>query len=195
MIALTPAGPDESLDMLVTPRAWRAAALGVLAGGLAVGVLSSQKRLGSAVTAITAGLALGCAIPVALASRRPPITPDDAADALVHADSMPRFSIVVGARDEAPVLARLIADVSRQDYRAADGTPLFELIVVDDRSTDGTAEAVAAAAAEYGVEGLTHVVLRRGAGLPDGKGAALTSAQPDICGGDVLLVLYADARL
>jgi cellulose synthase/poly-beta-1,6-N-acetylglucosamine synthase-like glycosyltransferase len=105
------------------------------------------------------------------------------------------FSIVVGARDEAPVVGRLVADVGRQDYRDADGKPLFELIVVDDRSTDGTAEAVGAAAVEAGIAAITRVILRRGDGLPDGKGAALTAAQPDVCRGDVVLVLDADARL
>ncbi|MGD0248837.1 MAG: glycosyltransferase family 2 protein, partial [Candidatus Limnocylindrales bacterium] len=48
---------------------------------------------------------------------------------------------------------------------------------------------------EHGIAAVTRVVLRRGDGLPDGKGAALTAAQPDICEGDVVLVLDADARL
>jgi 1,2-diacylglycerol 3-beta-glucosyltransferase len=109
--------------------------------------------------------------------------------------SRPSFSIVVGARDEAVVLRQLVGDVSRQDYRTADGTPLFELIVVDDRSTDGTADAVMSAASEFGIAKVTRVVLRRGDGLPDGKGAALTAAQPDICSGEIVLVLDADARL
>jgi glycosyltransferase involved in cell wall biosynthesis len=178
-----------------TPDAWRAAALGLLAGGFAIGVLSGHKRLGASVPLITAGVALGCTIPVALASRRPPITPEGAAGALARSSRMPTFSVVVGARDEAAVLRQLVADVSHQDYRAPDGSPLFEMIVVDDRSTDGTADAVAAAAAEHGIAAITRVVLRRGEGLPDGKGAALTAAQPEICTGDVVLVLDADARL
>jgi cellulose synthase/poly-beta-1,6-N-acetylglucosamine synthase-like glycosyltransferase len=188
-------GGDRSPDRPATPDSWRAAAIGLLVGGFAVGVVSGHKRLGALVPLATAGAALGCAIPVALASRRPPITPERAAAALADASNKPTFSIVVGARDEAAVLRRLVLDVSQQDYRAPDGTPLFELIVVDDRSTDGTADAVASAAAEHGIGDVTRVVLRRGDDLPDGKGAALTSAQPEICRGDVVLVLDADARV
>jgi len=179
----------------VTPRAWRAAALGTLAGGFAIGALSGRKRLGGTVPLMAAGVALGCAVPLALASRRPPISPGDAAGALAGCARMPTFSVVAGARDEAAVLRQLVSDLGRQDYRAVDGSPLFELIVVDDRSTDGTAQAVMAAAAEHQLTDVTRLVLRRGEGLPDGKGAALTAAQPEACGGDIVVVLDADARL
>jgi len=178
-----------------TPPAWRVAAIVTLAGGLAVGLLAGRRRVGRVVPLITAGVALGCAVPVARASRRPPISPAGAADALANADRMPTFSIVVAARDEAAVLRQLVADIGRQDYRAADGSPLFELIVVDDRSLDGTTEAACEAAVDRGIAGVTRVIERRGDGLPDGKGAALTAAQPEICTGDVVLVLDADARL
>lgn len=178
-----------------TPRAWRAAAFGILAGGVGVGLLAGHKKLGSAVSLITAGVALGCAVPVAVASRRPPITPEDAKGALAATERMPTFSVVVGARDEASVLSRLVLDLGHQDYRDTDGGPLFELVVVDDRSTDGTAGVVQTVAVEAGIGAVTRVVSRRGEGLPDGKGAALTAAQPDICNGDIVLVLDADARL
>ena len=178
-----------------TPRAWRLAALGILAGGTAVGLLANHRRLGRVVPLITAGVALGCAVPVAVASRRPPITPQGAAEALDRTHGKPTFSIVVGARDEALVLRRLVADIGRQDYRSADERPLFELVVIDDRSGDGTGEAVRAAATEAGIAEITRVILRRGEGLPDGKGAALSAAQPDVCRGDIVLVLDADARL
>ncbi len=178
-----------------TPQSWRVAALGILIGGTAVGLLAGHRKFGRVVPLITAGVALGCAVPVAVASRRPPITPQDAAAALDRVDRKPTFSIVVGARDEELVVRRLVDDVSRQDYRTAEGEPQFELIVVDDRSTDGTAEIVRAAAGEAGIAEITRVVLRRGDGLPDGKGAALTAAQPDICNGDVVVVVDADARL
>jgi hypothetical protein len=156
-------------EQSVTPGAWRAAALGTLAGGFAIGALSGKERLGGAVPLITAGVALGCAVPVALGSRRPPISPQDAAGALAGRDRMPTFSIVVGARDESAVLRQLVSD--------------------------GTAQGVTAAAAEHGLTAVTRVVLRRGESLPDGKGAALTAAQPEACTGDIVVVLDADARL
>jgi 1,2-diacylglycerol 3-beta-glucosyltransferase len=178
-----------------TPKSWRLAALGVLAGGAAVGFVAGHKKLSRIVPLMTAGVALGCAVPVAVASRRPPISPAEATAALERADDKPVFSIVVAARDEADVLGRLVADIGHQDYRSVDGRPLFELIVVDDRSTDGTADAVRTAAAEAGIAEVTRLILRRGAGLTDGKGAALSTAQPEVCAGDVVLVLDADARL
>lgn len=188
-------GDRAGADPRDTPPAWRVAAIGTLAGGFAVGLLAGKRRVGRLVPLITAGVALGCAVPVARASRRPPISPARAADALGNADRMPTFSIVVAARDEAAVLRQLVGDIGRQDYRAADGSLLFELIVVDDRSIDGTAEAAWEAAVDRGIADVTRVVARRGDDLPDGKGAALTAAQPEICKGDVVLVLDADARL
>jgi hypothetical protein len=188
-------GPGVGEDASATPASWRAAALGILVGSFVLGFVANGRRLGRSVPLVTAGLALGCAVPVALASRRPPISPDDAAWALNEAARLPTFTIVVAARDEANVVRRLVIDVGRQDYRDGDGRPLFELIVVDDRSVDGTAGAVVAAAMECGIEAVTRVVSRRGEGLPDGKGAALTAAQPGECGGDVILVLDADAHL
>ncbi|MFI5258161.1 MAG: glycosyltransferase [Candidatus Limnocylindrales bacterium] len=190
-LAAPPAGSEEA----ATPDAWRAAALGILAGGFALGALSANRRVGAAVPLITAGVALGCAIPVALASRRPPISVSDAAEALAEADRPPTFTVLVAARDEAAVLRRLVSDVGRQDYRSSDGAPLFELVVVDDRSTDGTAGAVVEASTEAGIAAVTRVIRRRGTDLPDGKGAALSAAQPDACAGDVVVVLDADARL
>jgi 1,2-diacylglycerol 3-beta-glucosyltransferase len=194
-MAVDGAPEPDAEDAPLLPETWRVAALAILGGGIAIGALSGHKKFGRAVPLVTAGVALGCAVPIALASRRPPITPQRAAGALARTDSQPTFSIVVGARDEATVLRQLVSDVSRQDYRGADGSPLFELIVVDDRSSDGTAEAVSAAAVECGIADVTRVVVRRGDGLPDGKGAALTAAQPEICRGDVVAVLDADARL
>ena len=178
-----------------TPGPWRVAALAVLAGGVGAGLLSGHKRLGGVVPLVTAGVAVACVVPVALASRRPPISPAGAAAALAGAARMPTFTILVGARDEAEVVRNLVSDISRQDYRSEDDAPLYELIVVDDRSTDGTADAVWETAMKHGIASVVRVVTRRGEGITDGKGAALSAAQPDICKGDVVVVLDADARI
>jgi glycosyltransferase involved in cell wall biosynthesis len=194
--ALAPkADPAGGQSNGITPDAWRIAAAGVLVGGFGLGYVAATGRLRRLLPALTAGVALGSAVPIAVASRRPPISPRDAERALAMSRRKPVFSVVVGARNEASALPRLVADLSRQDYRDSSGARLFELIVVDDRSTDGTAEAALAAAQECGISTAIRVVRRSGAGLADGKGAALTAAQPDICRGDVVVVLDADARL
>ena len=105
------------------------------------------------------------------------------------------FTIVVAARDEAAVLPWLIADIGAQDHRTAQGQPLFELVLIDDRSTDGSAEVTEAAAAVAGLQDAVRVVRRRGATLRDGKGAALTALSPAEYRGDVVVVLDADARI
>jgi cellulose synthase/poly-beta-1,6-N-acetylglucosamine synthase-like glycosyltransferase len=135
----------------------------------------------------------GYVVPLARASRRPPISPDT--PPLDPDAPPPTFTVLVAARDEANVLPALVRDVAAQDHRSSDGSPLFEMVVVDDRSTDGTGDAVAESAAAAGIAERVRVIRRDGAGLPDGKGAALTAGQPDACTGDVVVVLDADARI
>ncbi|HEX5589561.1 MAG TPA: glycosyltransferase family 2 protein [Candidatus Limnocylindrales bacterium] len=180
-------------DGATTPLAWRAAALATLVGGFAVGAAAAVGGGARWLVAGAVGVVVTFLVPILTASRRPPIPPDPAP--LDPAAPPPTISVVVAGRDEAAVLPRLVADVAAQDHRDPDGAPRFELVVVDDRSEDGTAEAVHAAAEEHGIAAITTVIRREGPGLPDGKGAALTAAQPDRCRGDVVLVLDADARI
>jgi GT2 family glycosyltransferase len=187
-------GPEPA-DATVTPVGWRVAAGSLLVGGFCLGLAINGRRVGRVLPLATAAVAMGSAVPVALASRRPPISPRAAARALDTAPARPTFSVVVAARDEAAVLRQLVEDVAAQDYRDERGEPRYELVVVDDRSTDGTADAVRMAAAAAGIGTVTRVILRRGVGIPDGKGAALTAAQPETCRGDVVVVLDADARI
>jgi glycosyl transferase family 2 len=176
-----------------TPSSWRLAATVALGGATALGFRAA--RGGPAAVLVAGGLGLGLASTVAVAgaSRRPPILPD--APPLDPDAGPPTFSVVVAARDEAAVLPRLIADLGRQDHRTATGRPLFELIVIDDRSVDGTPQAALRAAAAEGLGGVTKLVRRIGDRLPDGKGAALTAVPPETCHGDVIVVLDADARV
>lgn len=180
-------------DGSMTPVAWRAAAFATLAGGLVVGGAAAAGGGARWLVAGSIGVVVAGLAPILGASRHPPIPPDPAP--LDPLAPPPTISVVVAARDEANVLPQLVADVAAQDHRDRDGRPRFELVVVDDRSTDGTADAVRNAASAYGIAGVTTVIRRDGAHLPDGKGAALTAAQPDRCRGDVVLVLDADARI
>lgn len=185
--------PRAAEDGAATPGTWRLAAISTLAGGLAAGAAAASGGgarwlVAGAIGVVVAGLA-----PILGASRRPPIPPNAAP--LDPGAPLPTISVLVAGRDEANVLPRLATDVAAQDHRDAGGRPRFELVVVDDRSTDGTAEAVLAAAEAGGIRDITTVIRRDGEHLPDGKGAALTAAQPERCRGDVVLVLDADARI
>jgi hopene-associated glycosyltransferase HpnB len=61
--------------------------------------------------------------------------------AVAPRDAWPAVAAVVPARNEADVIAQAVASLISQDYPGA-----FHLIVVDDHSTDGTADAARAAA-------------------------------------------------
>jgi hypothetical protein len=176
-----------------TPTAWRVASLAILGGGAAVGLAAGGGGGARRLVGLAALVASAYVLPLAIASRRPPIAPE--APPLDPTLPRPTFTVLVGARDEAAVLPSLVRDIAAQDHRTPDGTPLFELVVIDDRSTDGSGEVVRAAAAEAGIGDVTRVVRRIGEDLPDGKGAALTAVQPDACRSEVIVVLDADARI
>jgi len=176
----------------VTPPAWRAAALATLVGGGALGFIAAGGRRGGWLLGGSIAAALASTVPIVLASRRPPIPPG--APALDPDGPPPTFSVVVAARDEAAALPGLIGDLGTQDHRSVDGRPMFELIVVDDRSVDGTPQVALRAAAAAGLGDVTRLIRRIG-DVPDGKGAALTAAPPEICRGDVVVVLDGDARV
>ncbi|MGZ6269961.1 MAG: glycosyltransferase, partial [Candidatus Limnocylindrales bacterium] len=161
-----------------TPLVWRAGAMAVLGGGFACGYAATGGgRLGRLVTSAAVIVATGLALPLAAASRRPPIRPGGSAR---PDPGTPRitFSVVVAARDEAAVLPRIVTDIAAQDHRDEAGEPCFELLVVDDRSTDGSGAAAHAAADAAGIGAVTRIIRREGEGLADGNGAALTAAPP-----------------
>ena len=73
----------------------------------------------------------------------------------------PAVTAVVPARDEADVIARSIGSLLAQDYPGA-----FRVILVDDQSTDGTAEAALASAKALDAQNRLQVM--SGAPLPAG---------------------------
>ncbi|MCB2379030.1 glycosyltransferase [Hymenobacter sp. BT635] len=82
----------------------------------------------------------------------------------------PQFSVLIAARNEAANLPHLLADLARQTLPAGS----FEVLIVDDHSTDATTEIVAAAASSPFP--LRLVSLREQPGAGTGKKAALQAA-------------------
>jgi 1,2-diacylglycerol 3-beta-glucosyltransferase len=107
------------------------------------------------------------------------------------ATGRPWVSVVVAARDEADVIGGAVADLGRQAYADADG-PHFDVLVVDDGSTDGTGGQARAAAAPFADR--LQVVRREPGSGPATKAAVLQFAHPYLRG-EVIAVIDADARL
>ena len=55
------------------------------------------------------------------------------------AKPLTRFSVVIPARNEEDIIGKCIESIYRQDYPAE----LFEVIVIDDHSTDNTSDVIA----------------------------------------------------
>ena len=183
-------GPEATIR---TPPAWRAVAASLLAGGIGVGFIGASSSLdrwivGGFASVLVIGLA-----PILIGSRRPPVSVP--ANEPPGAESLPTILVLIAGRNEAAVLPELIGDLARQDHRSPGGIARFAVVVVDDRSIDGTGEAIAAAAMEHGIAELVTILRRDEAGSADGKGAALASARPEGADADVIAVLDADARI
>ena len=104
-------------------------------------------------------------------------------------DVWPRVTAVVPARDEAAVIARSVASLLQQDYPGD-----FNVIVVDDGSTDGTAAIARAAGEQLGAgERLTIV---EGTPLPEGwTGKMWAVANGVRAAGDSDFLLLTDADI
>ncbi|HUH16536.1 MAG TPA: glycosyltransferase family 2 protein, partial [Methylomirabilota bacterium] len=104
------------------------------------------------------------------------------------AGDMPFVSIVLPARNEASVVGAAVASLRALAYRSPDGAPAYEVVVVDDGSSDATGDVARQAAADA-----AHVrVVRRepGSGRAT-KGAVLAFASPYLRG-EVICVVDAD---
>jgi hypothetical protein len=82
--------------------------------------------------------------------------------------AVPDIAVVVPTRDREQLVGRLLHQLLRLD-----GGPTYELIVVDEQSTDGTPALLARMAAEHGVRVLRHDPPR---GLPGARNAGTAAA-------------------
>jgi 1,2-diacylglycerol 3-beta-glucosyltransferase len=111
-----------------------------------------------------------------------------------QASELPFVSVMVPARDEAPVISAVVADLVAQRYGPPDA-PRYEVVVMDDESHDGTRElALAAARAASASEGLVRVLPRSATSGTPTKGAALAAATPSLRG-EIIGTVDADSRL
>jgi len=96
------------------------------------------------------------------------------------AEYLPLVSVVIPAFNEARVIGRTVRSVLQQQYAR------FEVIVVDDGSTDNTSDAAACAALDKRLRVVRHV--------NGGKAAALNHGMT-LANGDVIVVIDADTLL
>jgi cellulose synthase/poly-beta-1,6-N-acetylglucosamine synthase-like glycosyltransferase len=96
----------------------------------------------------------------------------------------PKVSILIPAKDEAKQIERCVMSVLRQDY------PNFEVIVIDDRSSDGTGEILDALAAREAHLKVLH--LSAGA-LPGGWGGKSFALHNGLQRADGEWLLFVDA--
>ncbi|MGB3548174.1 MAG: glycosyltransferase [Saprospiraceae bacterium] len=120
----------------------------------------------------------------------PPAVPDKSGD-------LPFLSVLVPARDEATVILNCLAGLAAQDYPS----DRYEIILIDDHSTDGTAELVAARFPEIRVLSLREKVLGKGKkaaltyGIRQSRGDLIVTTDADCLHPTGWLSALADAHL
>jgi 1,2-diacylglycerol 3-beta-glucosyltransferase len=115
----------------------------------------------------------------------------DARRATSVPEDRPWVTLLVAARNEAPVIAATLDGLVAQDY--TDGPePRFDVLMVDDGSTDDTAALAHAVAARHPER--LRVIRRESGDGPSTKAAALSHAHPHVRG-EVIAVVDADATL
>ena len=103
---------------------------------------------------------------------------------VVNEDYRPFVSVMIPAHNEESVISNTIKNIQNIDY------PNFEIIVIDDRSSDNTAEVIKKLASEY--ENVIAMV-RKPDAYP-GKSAVLNDAL-EVAKGEAILVFDADATV
>jgi cellulose synthase/poly-beta-1,6-N-acetylglucosamine synthase-like glycosyltransferase len=101
---------------------------------------------------------------------------------------LPTVSVLIPARNEARVIQDTLRAMGALRYHDRAGRPRFEVLVLDDRSEDGTGERAARVPVPVPVR-----VVRVPQGTPPGK-AAVLNLGTQLARGEILAVFDADAR-
>lgn len=180
----------------------RRAAVAVLAGSVGAGLLSARSRTAARLLQLGAGASVVYAGYLARSGGRM-MRAARAGDSSVMAAGRtggpapdrdgwaPFVSVVVPAKNEAPVIAEIVRDLAAQRY-VLDGAAGYEAIVVDDGSSDGTG-ALAREAAQ-GSDGRVRVIRREPGSGAATRGAVLNFAL-ERARGEVLVAIDADSRV
>ncbi|HYK95642.1 MAG TPA: glycosyltransferase family 2 protein [Candidatus Dormibacteraeota bacterium] len=171
--------PPSRLDLRIGAAGAIAAAAGV---GLLVGRSPALSRLVAAAGLLVPALALHLLV----AARRGAGGVDSGAD-------VTGMTVIVPANDEVAVVADLVADLATQQPPCRPSDPCVRVVIVDDRSVDGTGDVVRAAISELRSP-IPMEALRRSAGRAT-KGAALACVPIDPRPTEIVAVLDADARI
>jgi 1,2-diacylglycerol 3-beta-glucosyltransferase len=108
------------------------------------------------------------------------------AEKVLHeGEAPPHVSIIIPAHNEAAVIERTVRQMLRLDY------PHFDLMVVDDRSTDGTAQVLAWLKQQPEIGDRFDFYVRADEAMP-GKSAVLNEAVTQV-EGEIIAVFDADA--
>ncbi|HTC85459.1 MAG TPA: glycosyltransferase family 2 protein, partial [Candidatus Acidoferrum sp.] len=107
-------------------------------------------------------------------------------------DEPARITVLIPARDEVAVLPALLADLAANLNRSTTRSPVVQIMVVDDASTDGTGTIAEAAIASLGMTDHACVVRRLVPART--KGEVLATIMPAELN-EIVVVLDADARI
>ncbi len=105
-------------------------------------------------------------------------------------DFRPFVTIIIPAKNEEKVIADTVREMMNIVYNNSDGTPNYELMVVDDASTDHTLEIIKSLQSEY-----TNLIFHHREQVPHPSKAAVLNDIIDKCKGDIQAIFDADARV
>ena len=97
-----------------------------------------------------------------------------------------KVSILIAARNEERIISKTIEDILNQDYPSE----LFEIIIVDDHSTDKTSEIISS----YADRGVRLITLNEKEALNSYKKKAITEAI-NLSDGELIITTDADCRM